>query len=382
MRLRLTTALLGAAALLVTVIGLSGGAASGAGKGGRISPTAPSSFFGVVPQGGVSPRDAEFMAAGGISTIRLPVVWASLRPSRSGGYNWAGLDEGVTIAARAGLTVLPFFYGTPHWLGTKPTTLPIDNFKQRHAWQDFLTAAVERYGPGGEFWTENRQEAAVNYEPPLPYRPIHNWQIWNEANFFYFALPASPTRYARLVKLSSEAIKAADPRAKVILSGLFAKPTASAPRGLPADRFLDTFYGVPGIKNSFDGIALHPYAVDTETLEEYVEAFHEVTVENHDRVPLYITEMGWGSQNDFERVAFEQGVQGQVRELRGAYTYLLRNRNRLDLKQVFWFSWKDNRTIPNCNFCDSVGFFREGRGFRPKPVWSAFVGFTGGESRP
>jgi hypothetical protein len=322
------------------------------------------------------------MAAGGIGAIRVPVIWSTLRPTRGSGYNWTGLDATVTVAARAGMTVLPFFYGTPHWLASKPTTLPIDNATERHAWQDYLTAAVERYGPGGQFWAERRQEAQVNYEPPLPYRPIHNWQIWNEANFFYFALPASPTRYAKLVKLSSEAIKAADPRAKVILTGLFAKPTATGVRGMPADRFLRTLYRVPGIKNSFDGIALHPYAVDTETLEEFVEAFHEVTVENHDRVPLYITEMGWGSQNDFQKVAFEQGIQGQVHQLRGAYTYLLENRVRLDLKQVYWFSWKDNRQITICNFCDSVGLFREGKGFRPKPAWSAFLAFTGGSARP
>ncbi len=381
MRLRLTTLAL-TIALLGAVVGLGGGDASGAGTGARPAPTAPASFFGVVPQAELSQRDAEYMAAGGISAIRVPVIWSTLRPTRNSGYNWAGLDASVTVAARAGMTVLPFFYGTPHWLASKPTTLPVDNGTERHAWQDFLTAAVERYGPGGQFWAERRKEAKVDYEPPLPYRPIHNWQIWNEANFFYFALPASPTRYAKLVKLSSEAIKAADPSAKVILTGLFAKPTASGARGMPADSFLRTFYKVPGIKNSFDGIALHPYAVDTETLEEFVEAFHEVTVENHDRVPLYITEMGWGSQNDFEKVAFEQGIQGQVHELRGAYTYLLENRQRLDLKQVYWFSWKDNRQITICNFCDSVGLFREGKGFRPKPAWAAFLAFTGGSARP
>ena len=46
-----------------------------------------------------------------------------------------------------------------------------------------------------------------------------------------------------------------------------------------------------------------------------IEGFHEVKVENHDRPRLYITEMGWGSQNDFKHVAFEQGIQGQVRQL-------------------------------------------------------------------
>ena len=66
--------------------------------------------------------------------------------------------------------------------------------------------------------------------------PIRTWQIWNEANFFYFALPASPSRYAKLVKISSQAIKAVDPGAKVILSGLFAKPTRRLPEGKTGGR--------------------------------------------------------------------------------------------------------------------------------------------------
>jgi len=292
--------------------------------------------------------------------------------------------------------VLPFLYGTPHWLAAKPTTLPVDNARQRAEWKAFLTAAVRRYGPGGEFWAEHAPSSGgeggigvpyVPYEPATPKLtpirrplPIRTWQIWNEANFFYFALPASPSRYAKLVTLSSQAIKAADPGAKVVLSGLFAKPTADYPKGMPAAQFLEALYRVPGLKTRFDGIALHPYAVDTETLEEYVEEFHDVTTEYHDRVPLYVTEMGWGSQPDFEQVAFEQGIQGQVRQLRGAYQYLLENRRRLDVKQVYWFSWKDIQG--DCNFCDSVGLFREGTGFRPKPSWRAFVAISRGRLRP
>jgi hypothetical protein len=136
------------------------------------------------------------------------------------------------------------------------------------------------------------------------------------------------------------------------------------------------------MKSYFDGIALHPYAIDTETLEVLVEEFHLVTVENHDRVPMYITEMGWGSQNDFNVVAFEQGIQGQVKQLRDSYAYLLANRNRLDLKQVYWYSWKDNPEYVACSFCDSVGLFKAGPKFKPKPSWRAFVTLTHGRARP
>jgi len=352
-----------------------------AGAGGKPTPSAPPSFFGMSPQTELTDRDTAYMRAGHVGALRVPLPWSAIQPTARGGYDWSEFDKLISTAARAHLQVLPFVYGTPSWVAGKATTLPIDSAKARSAWATFLAAAVKRYGPGGEFWAENA--SGINYEQAIPTpTPIRTWQIWNEANFFYFAYPVSPSRYARLLKLSSAAIKGTDPGAKVVLTGLFGKPNPRPPRGMPASQFLAALYRVPGIESSFDGIALHPYAIDTEDLEELVEAFHEVTVENHDRVPLYITEMGWGSQNDFQHDAFEQGIQGQARQLRNAYTYLLQNRGRLDLKQVYWYSWKDTRDYPECDFCDSVGLFRTGKGFHPKPAWRAFVALSHGRARP
>lgn len=349
---------------------------------GAAKPTvpAPRGFFGIDPQGPLTDEDARYMKAGGIEAVRWPLPWNGVQPTARGGYNWGGFDQVVEVAARHGLQVLPFVYGTPSWIAGKYTTMPIDSSRAKRAWTAFLEAAVHRYGPGGEFWDQHAP-GVVQYEPAISTPlPIRSWQVWNEANFFYFAYPASPQRYVRLLKLSTPAIKRVDPTAKVILSGLFGEPTAKGAKGMPAAKFLETVYRSPGIKSYFDGIALHPYAVDAESLEEMVEALHEVTVENHDRVPLYVTEMGWGSQNDFNQVAFEQGIQGQVKELKAAYGYLLENRRRLNLKQVYWFSWKDAKGA--CSFCDSVGLFREGLRFHAKPAWRAFVGLTGGRPRP
>jgi Beta-galactosidase len=360
-------------------------------------PRAPKGFFGIVPQTGVTEKDAKYMKAGGIEAIRSPMIWPAIQPTKKGPYNWEAFDPVVEEAARQGLTVLPFIVATPHWLAKKETTLPINNATQRKAYTKLLRAAVERYGPGGEFWhlhspaviRAEKEKAAkgpvyelagAQLKPIAKPLPIRTWQVWNEANFFYFAYPVSPHNYARLLKLSTPVIKRADPGAKVILTGLFGRPTAGAARGMPAAQFLEELYQVKGIQSDFDGVALHPYAVDSEELEEIVEELHEVTLANHDRVPLYITEMGWGSQNDFHIDAFEHGVQGQVEELKSAYAFLLANRTRLDLKQVYWFSWKD---LPeSCAFCDSVGFFHAGNGFRAKPAWRAFTEITHGKTHP
>ncbi len=369
MRLRLTAAIALAAAVALLAANISSGAPA------RL----PAGFFGIAPQTPLTPQDVSYMKAGGIESVRVPVTWAEVQPKAKGGYVWTNVDKSVEVAARGGLQVLPFLCGTPRWLA-KPTTMPVNSAQQRAAWTAFLQAAVKRYGPGGEFWREHSHEG-IDYEPAIEKPlPIRTWQIWNEANFFYFAYPVSPSKYAKLVTISTGAIKEVQPSAKILLAGLFGEPTATGKRGMSAATFLRRFYHTPGIKSQFDGIALHPYAVDTESLEEMVEAVHEVTVENHDRPGLYITEMGWGSQNDFRQVAFEQGVRGQVNEMRRAYGFLIENQRWLNLQQVYWFSWKD--ATGYCNFCDSVGLFRGSARFHAKPAWHTFVGITGGRARP
>jgi hypothetical protein len=369
-RHKLTATLVFAALLAVAVPAATSGAS------GRV----PKGFFGVAPQGQLTPQDARYMKAGGLESVRFTLIWPAIQPTRKGGYSWGYFDEVVEVAAQAGLRVLPVFNSTPGWVAKDSTTLPVKNARARAAWAAFLEAAVRRYGPRGEFWKEHSQ-VGVNYEPAITKPlPIREWQVWNEANFFYFTYPVSPSAYAKLVTISSKAIKRVDPGADVILAGLFGEPTAKGKRGMPAAQFLERLYAVPGLKSRFDGVALHPYAVDAETLEELTEEFHEASLKNHDRPKLYITEMGWGSQNDFNLVAFEQGIQGQVRQLRDAYRYLVEEQRRLNLKQVDWFSWRDLKGT--CNFCDSVGFFREGTRFKAKPAWHAFVAMTGGRARP
>jgi hypothetical protein len=342
---------------------------------------APRDFFGIVPQTVVSQEDAEYMRAGRVGSVRLGIGWENAQPTSNGPYDWTATDREIATVANQGLEVLPFLSTVPRWISHKPSKLPIDSARARQGWVAFVQAAVERYGPGGQFWAEHAPGVAKDgIVIPRP-MPIHVWQVWNEANFFYFAYPVSPTRYARLLKLTSGAIKAADPGADVLLSGLFGEPDEGGKRGMPAATFLSALYEVPGVKRYFDAVALHPYAFHVEDLEVMVEQLRNVVRAHHDpRAGLYITEMGWGSQNDPNVVAFEQGIRGQVRELRDAYRYLLGHRHRLNLKAAYWFSWKDATGL--CNFCDSVGFFRNSRRLKPKPAWHAFVGLSGGRARP
>ena len=123
-----------AAALLVLAVGggiyllTSQGATTPASAATSPTPTKPAKgagFFGIVPQTTVTERDAEYMKAGGIETIRSPLIWPGVQPTRRGPYNWAAFDPVVEEAARQGLSVLPFIIATPKWVAKKETTLPI-----------------------------------------------------------------------------------------------------------------------------------------------------------------------------------------------------------------------------------------------------------------
>jgi Beta-galactosidase len=331
----------------------------------------PRGFFGIVPQTAIGKRDMARMRSGGVETIRLMVSWAAVQPTRTSGYDWSGLDQQVALAAEDRLEVLPFLFATPAWLSRDFRRMPVDNRRQRQAWEQFVGAAVERYGRRGEFWTEH----GPGSKRPLPRLPIRAWQIWNEENFFYFADPVSPSRYARLLAIAHRAMNRADPRADLILGGLFGNPGEGPPRALDAVDFLYRLYRVRGVKADFDAVALHPYAADTGVLASLVEGVRRTMARHGDRRSgLYLTELGWGSQNDPQIVSFEVGLHGQARELRRAYRYLLARRHRFNLKQVDWFTWKD--ATGTCSFCDSTGLFRRGAGFRPKPAWHALVSFA------
>jgi hypothetical protein len=331
----------------------------------------PEGFFGIVPQTPLVREDFTRMRQGGVETVRLPVPWAAIQRSPRSDYDWSGLDAAMIDAAREGIGVLPVLGTSPHWATGNWRKMPVDGARQRRGWAEFVGAAVERYGSRGEFWAEH----GPGSDEPVPRMPIKAWQIWNEENFFYFVKPVSTGRFARLLAITGQAVRRADPRAEIVLGGLFGAPRQGLPRAMDAVDFLDQLYRKGGVKANFDAVALHPYAADVAELRRQVEEVRTVMARHGDRRSgLYITEMGWGSAYNPQAVAFEVGRQGQARELRSAYRYLLANRGRLRLRQVDWFTWKD---VPgSCNFCDSSGLFRGGKGYKPKPAWRAFVQVT------
>jgi hypothetical protein len=345
----------------------------------------PANFWGAVPQNPLTPAQLERLHRGGVDSLRVIVDWGSSQPTPGSKIDFGGTDEQVANFSKAGIEVLPFLYGAPKWAvnqaavpGTggktkAPAHLPVSG-RAGAGWSTFARAAVERYGPRGTFWAEN---------PEVPRRPIRTWQIWNEPNFKYFVARPNPAEYGKLVKISSTAIASADPGAKVILAGLFARPKEAAFKKPPrqaytAVEFLEQMYDRnPGIKSTFDGVSLHPYVTEYKRLpSEIEEVREEMKLEGDGGKGLWITEIGWSSESKRAGDSFAVGVQGQATQLKGAFTLLRNGQAKWRLKQVFWFSVDDHAGV--CNFCGGSGLFA--KGFVPKPAWNQYVRFAGGSA--
>jgi len=328
---------------------------------------APTGFIGISPQGATDETDYELMGLAGIRSVRFPLSWAGIVPQASERFDpdWSGVDKQVALAAEHGITAFPFLWGTPEWVSPYPSAEPVESSWQRSAWVTFLRQAVERYGPRGEFWYEN---------PGLPRLPIRRWEIWNEENIVTFSHRPSPERFADLVRISGRVLHRADPGSTVIIGGFFGRPLQTPPNVQSGD-FLSRLYRSRPIKRFFDGVALHPYVADAGAMRaEIVNLRRIMRVHNDAQTPLYVTELGWGSDSYESR--WERGALGQARELDRAFAMLTQERVPWRIGGVWWFSWADAANA--CQFCDSAGLLTGDR--EAKPSWYRFNAWTGGDA--
>jgi len=335
---------------------------------GSLAPVPPPGFIGMSPQGATDGSDYELMREAGITSVRMPLNWAGIVPDAADRRHpeWWWLDEQVGLAAAHGITVYFFVWGTPDWVSPRLGGEPVASARQRREWLGFLRAAVMRYGPRGSFWRENRE---------LPRLPVRQWEIWNEENIVTFSRQPDPERFARLIRISGQLLHRLDPGSTVIMGGLFGRPL-QIPPNIASDAFLAGVYETPGIERYFDGVALHPYVADAGTMFGQIEALRRVMGFYGDgETPLYVTELGWGSDGFESR--WERGPRGQARELDRAFAMLSENRSRWRIGGVWWFSWTD--APGSCQFCDSAGLLTVDR--EAKPSWYRFNSWTGGDAR-
>ncbi len=241
------------------------------------------------------------------------------------GDNAAAFDAPMADAVSHGALVLPILFTT-----TASGKLGVDNLSR---WHGAVHAVAVRFGPktktSGTFWKQH---------PELPYRPVRVWEIWNEENTTNFWSSGSVDGYYHALKEAHAALRAADPRARVVMGGLiFAHSTKFT--------YLETILGKPGGNCLFDALAIHPYAKDVQTAMSLVEIAHkELVQERMPEVPLWITEVGWAvdgswagnratltTPNDTVQAAYFSAFAKAVAAHRAQY----------NIGATFWFNYQD-----------------------------------------
>jgi hypothetical protein len=353
-------AVLAAAAVVVVLTSKSSNEASGA-SGDQL--------FGIARGAPLDNADLQKMVLTRVGAVRFVLDWPAIE-QQQGSFNWAGAD--LTIGGLAAHSIEPFpsIYGSPPWISPDPARPPLLTADQRAAWESFLKALVERYGPDGEYWQGPYQQQFGGAAPV----PVTAWQIWNEPNLpHYYAPKSSPSGYAELLRISREAILGQDPSAQIVLAGMpgYGKPDT-------AWKFLDELYRQPGFDGNFDAVALHPYARTIGQLTLEIRKLRAAMAEHGDGdTPLWLTELGWGS-GEPNRFGLNKGLKGQAELLKKSFELIEDHRAEWRVQRVFWFNWRDPPPGRRhaCSFCSSAGLLEYG-GF-PKPSWTAFRSFTGG----
>jgi hypothetical protein len=340
----------------------------------------PSSFVGVDIDGPMIDESAGIdlthqfntMVSDGVGSIRMAFNWAGAQPYQSwadvpagqqgnftdvGGIptDFAATDQMVGLAAQRGMTVLPTVLYAPGW-DARNNSAGVATPTQPGPYAAYASALVHRYGPHGSFWSAN---------PQLPARPIRMWQIWNEENLSYYWQQPFASSYIQLLRAAHNAIKQADPGARVIVGALTNM----------AWNALGQLYR-HGARKLFDAVSVNGFTKKPANVIVYLRLVRRAMARFKDgRKPLYATEVSWPSAVGDTKVHFDWDTTeaGQARNIAALLPMLGADRSSLRLQGFYYYNWMglEDYGAPDFSFAGLVGITTDGQVFT-KPALGAF----------
>lgn len=323
------------------------------------------------------------LKAAGVDWVRLGFI------HKNGSIDWQGYDRMVDTLCANGISV--------QGLVNHETLLRQDYDEP---------ASAEAYRQN---FSDQAKFIADYYEGRITY-----WEVWNEPNFLDGAF-INPIRYAPLLDDTYQAIKQANPQAKVLFGGLASAWDDSN------DYFAQMYSTVAGVRQ-FDYFAVHPYANEIygpnpeiymyanlpPTNDTIVDKFME-TMSDHTQgnKHLWITEVGWNSSKGLpDRPICHDPVlvteAEQAAYLKPMFDTLfnevtLWSQMTLAVEKVIWYQYMDVRVNPSpcdqnqassshayvpvenmtANEADTLwlwGLYRSDK-VTPKPVQCAFLAY-------
>jgi polysaccharide biosynthesis protein PslG len=314
-----------------------------------------SDFFGVNAQFLVSwspgrwQPHLESMERGGLGVVRRDAAWEVVqpRPPASPGrhvYRWQATDRMVRALARHGLRWYPIVNYSAPWAASRRG----DVFSPPGSVDGYVAFARElaaRYGRNGSFWRGQPQDRA---------RPVTAYEIWNEPNASLFWRPqnGAPERYATLYRATRRAIRAVDPRARVVIGGL----TTYGPDSTPVHGFLRRMAARLGGLGDIDAVGLHLYGDSlAQVLGTARGARRTLDELGGSSVPLDVTEVGWTTARTPEavrarwlaRLARDLPRSGCRIEVLLPHTWLTAESNRAQPEDWFGIANQDGSLKPS-----------------------------------
>ena len=372
-----------AAIALIAVLALSGSAHAAARPKHRARiPHVPNGFVGMDIDGPLfdptSPLDVgnqmTSMVSDGVETVRLAFNWAAAQPyasatdvpaNRQGEFvpgpdgrpiSYDVTDQVVGNAAAHGLTVLPTLLYAPSW-DAQSNSGGISIPERDRPYAEFAAAMVQRYGPKGTFWTEN---------PQIPKVPVRMWQIWNEPNLpAYWPQPFARS-YVGLLHAAHDAIKQADPRARVVLGAMTNF----------AWRALGDVYKISGARKLFDIVSVNGFSATPKDVILYWQLTRRAMAHFKDgHKSLLATEISWPSAKGQspQKQDFATTEKRQAQNVAGILPLIAKYRIRLRLAGFYYYTWIDaeHRGGPVFSFA-GLQRLTSGGQVRVKPALKAF----------
>lgn len=277
----------------------------------------------------------ELMAKAGYKNLRDEYLWNQIEQTK-GEFEFTPLQENIIEASMRHNFGLYLILGYKSYLYNNEE-YPKTESELAH-WRDYVT------------WTVSNLKGKVT-----------NFEMWNEWNLQYWEKGAPAEDYVKLMKVTYEALKEANPEAK--LYGI-----ALGPRNNEGDYIREIMEA--GAGKYMDAVSIHPYHPTGEPekngLLDNIEKIRGILREyGYGDIEIISTELGWPST---EKYFNDEDTMANYTVQASAVTHE-------SLAQIYWYTLVEKQTGNNAE--DSFGFIRSWSGtnvpFSAKPVFLAMA---------
>ncbi len=303
-------------------------------------------------------RQASELASAGVRWIRMEFFADYDGSVKAGDINWDKYDWFINeLAPRYNLKVLALLnVGMVAYQGQTVRTIAFNDPPDRGG-----SDPEDGSNHFGRVFTGRAQTIAARYGSNISAYEIINepnisWDLWVDSH--NGGAEIKPERYAALISSSYRAIKNVAPQAQVLVGGML---VGSPPEGQDHDQF-DYLYQLyvsswvdkyraagyssrPGWNTvPWDGVALHPYFLETPKLFSLLKEFTRKLRDRGDpRSKLWVTEVGAESRPpEGQEDNPTSDEMKQASYLRDLYTGILNDPElKAEVPHVFWFKYED-----------------------------------------